>query len=157
MPAGPLREKLTTSLQRADAILWIGPPSTLPQWAQHKPRFCATFRPHTSLTPGTPVWGFAGIGYPAKFHKTLEKLGLVVQGFQAFPDHYPYTLESIQTLRAHSDAAGSRLVTTEKDAVRLPEITEIDLVSLTVEWENPSAIHCFLKDYLGAQKGSLCP
>ena len=66
------------------------------------------------------VFAFAGIGRPEKFFATLRTLGCRLVGAVAFADHHPYAPDEIMRLVEASVAAGAMLVTTEKDAVRLP-------------------------------------
>jgi tetraacyldisaccharide 4'-kinase len=57
-----------------------------------------------------------GIGFPQRFYRTLESLG--VQQFQCheFPDHYDYDLTDLQFEDSNP------IITTEKDAVKLLSI-----------------------------------
>lgn len=58
-------------------------------------------------------YAVVGIGFPQRFYKTLESMG--VQQFQCheFPDHYDYQIEDLQFEDANP------IITTEKDAVKL--------------------------------------
>jgi tetraacyldisaccharide 4'-kinase len=70
---------------------------------------------------GRPVLAFAGIAAPERFATTLRGLGINVRELAAFPDHHAYRPADIATLESRAHAAGATaLVTTEKDAVRLP-------------------------------------
>lgn len=63
---------------------------------------------------------FSGIALPDSFRKSAEESGLRVGHHLSFPDHHRYSradLERIATKGKSFDA----LVTTEKDAIRLPE------------------------------------
>ncbi len=62
----------------------------------------------------TPVTAFAGIAKPERFFNLLETEGLNVASRVAFPDHHAFRSSDLQRL------AGPMLVTTEKDAMRLP-------------------------------------
>ena len=61
---------------------------------------------------GQAVFGFAGIGRPAKFRATLEKLGCAVAGWRAFPDHHRYRRAEIEAILRDAAAAGAIAVTT---------------------------------------------
>lgn len=63
----------------------------------------------------TPVTAFAGIAKPDRFFNLLEAEGLTIASRVAFPDHHPFRSSDLKRL------AGQTLVTTEKDAVRLPD------------------------------------
>jgi len=68
-----------------------------------------------------PVIAYSGIGRPAKFFETLELLGAPILARYAFSDHHDYTPEDAAKLIAHAQQAQARLVTTQKDWVRMRE------------------------------------
>lgn len=126
MPAGPLREPLNVGLARADCLLTIGPTkaqtefSTL--WPNRLPRITAELRPLLTgmRWEGLRVVAFAGIGHPERFFQTLRLVGAEVVNTQALSDHQPLTPQLMKRLTAQARAQGAQLVTTEKDATRLP-------------------------------------
>jgi len=65
------------------------------------------------------VLAFSGIGNPASFELMLEKLGGEVISAR-FPDHYPYQDRDLQDLLARTPGNVTQIITTAKDAVRLP-------------------------------------
>jgi len=67
------------------------------------------------------VIAFSGIGRPGKFFDTLEQLGARIAARYAFADHHAYTPEDAKTLLTHAQRAQARLVTTQKDWVRMRE------------------------------------
>jgi tetraacyldisaccharide 4'-kinase len=70
---------------------------------------------------GRPALAFAGIAVPDNFRRTLLGLEVALRDLVAFPDHHPYTAADVAALEARARAAGAgALITTEKDAVRLP-------------------------------------
>jgi tetraacyldisaccharide 4'-kinase len=70
---------------------------------------------------GRPVLAFAGIAAPERFATTLRGLGVNLRELAAFPDHHAFRPSDVTALEARARAAGAAaLVTTEKDAVRLP-------------------------------------
>jgi len=71
-----------------------------------------------------PVLAFAGLAAPERFASTLAEGRLAVKGLVAFPDHHPYRAGDLAHLDREARRAGAlALVTTEKDAVRLPPST----------------------------------
>ncbi len=145
IPAGPLRERITGGLARADAIVLIGDGAS-PATAG-KPVLRATLEPIDGARfAGVPVIAFAGIGRPEKFFASLRKLGAVLAGQRPFPDHQPYRAAELAALRREAAAAGARLVTTRKDWVRLPEAErrDIDVLDVALHWREPAALDALL-------------
>lgn len=64
---------------------------------------------------------FCGLGNPDSFRCLAGKLGIKEELFFEFPDHYRYEEENIEKMVFESRQKGvSLLLTTEKDAVRIP-------------------------------------
>ena len=96
----------------------------------HRPRYLQ----RAGVGPGAPdgrqplewlkgrrVFAFSGIATPESFEKFLRDLGALVMGRERFLDHYRYAPEDLAELHALARQSGAEcLVTTEKDAVRLP-------------------------------------
>lgn len=154
LPAGPLREPLGAGLSRADAFIVIGQDRTgvralLPAG---KPVFEAALIAKTdALDPKAAYVAFAGIARPQKFRSTLEGAGVRLLSWHPFPDHHPYTPRDVAALSAAAHKAGAKLVTTEKDAVRLrgllPEST-YDILPVTLRFQDEKAVMDYLKKFL---------
>ena len=84
----------------------------------------ATMEP--SVLKGERVLAVSGIGNPASFRKLLETAGATVAEHCVFPDHHAYSREDVQRIRQAAARAGAaRVVTTEKDAVKLAQFDEV--------------------------------
>jgi tetraacyldisaccharide 4'-kinase len=72
---------------------------------------------------GKPALAFCGIGNPWSFRLALERLGLRILAFHAFPDHHSYGESTLQLLSAWIGAHGEDVLvlTTQKDWVKLPD------------------------------------
>lgn len=128
LPAGPLREPVATGLARADLVLTIGTPD-------HQTRF-ATQWGHTLRLPhltgtllplkmgmdwhGQRVLAFAGIADPVRFFTSLKAAGATILRAEALADHQPLSDTLLHRLEVEATSLGAQLVTTEKDAARLP-------------------------------------
>ncbi|MCK8603885.1 tetraacyldisaccharide 4'-kinase [Desulfoferrobacter suflitae] len=141
LPLGPLREP-TAHLQRADAIIATradDPQSTQRALAAIGQAFpdkaifscrhhLAGFRfglagPAIPLDKlqSTPSVAFAGIARPESFFASLQELDIPLVERVAFPDHYPYRPDDLlRLLRSRSRHRAQLLITTQKDAARLP-------------------------------------
>ena len=128
-PAGPLREP-ASHLGRADLLVVTGTgagmgagaggAAQLP-WPSQKPRCCLHFQLDVpDGLQGRPLVAFCGIGLPQKFFQALRALGLRVIAQESFPDHHPYAEAELEHLVAVAQVQGAVLVTTSKDANRLP-------------------------------------
>jgi tetraacyldisaccharide 4'-kinase len=128
LPSGRLREPLD-ALRAADAIVWVdadggaaGGPS--------ESRVAGICRPGTPMwrarrtlgrpTTADPVLAVAGIASPQHFFSALRAAGWNVTGEIPFRDHHRYSPADLAAIAARARAAGARrIVTTEKDLVRL--------------------------------------
>ena len=138
IPAGPLREPVRAGIARADLVIGIGTPDERAAFASQWPLplavVGAALQPLVTGMPwqGMRVLAFAGIGRPAKFFDTLRATGAHVVGAQALDDHQPLTTALMTRLQREAQALAAQLVTTEKDAVRLPAAMQGTVLTLPV-------------------------
>ncbi|MCB1494553.1 MAG: tetraacyldisaccharide 4'-kinase [Bauldia sp.] len=160
IPSGPLRAPLDLQLRRADALIVIG------EGGMAEPLIRAAARGgrpvlRASLKPvrvrdwrKTPILAFAGIGRPGKFFESLAAIGAPVEETIAFPDHHQFTDADAARLLARSEKDGLRLVTTEKDLVRLKGATgaaaelreRAEAFPVVLDFENPAGVEEMMRD-----------
>lgn len=141
LPAGPLREPVAAGLARADAVLSLGGADDqarlMASWGAELaavPVFTARLEPlNTGMNwRGLRALAFAGIGRPQKFFDTLAATGAEIVQTRALDDHQPLTTALMTRLEHQARACGAQLVTTEKDAVRLPRAFRPKVLTLPV-------------------------
>ncbi|WP_224370902.1 tetraacyldisaccharide 4'-kinase [Hyalangium versicolor] len=144
LPRGPLREPLA-ALHRA-TLFWVrtatsavSPLTPLPG-PQVRTRYVPTAwvdptgaqHPPEALSEVSVV-ALAGLARPGNFLRTLRQLGVRILDAALFPDHHRFTASELREVEARAVRLGARVVTTEKDAVRLPREFEAWTVRLGVE------------------------
>jgi tetraacyldisaccharide 4'-kinase len=104
---------------------------------------------------GRRVLAFSGIATPESFEKFLRDLGAVLVARERYLDHYRYDAEDLAELfKLAKTERAECLVTTEKDAVRIPDqLTgalpvfylrlEIDIISGAADFDEAVGRICF--------------
>lgn len=132
LPAGPLREGLK-QIHRADFALIANPVEgqeielDIPQLPV---RIIMDKRKLGSMKERAIV-AFCGIGIPDKFFRALNEAGLNLKATKRYADHYAYKETDIAELKSLAQKYDALLMTTAKDAVKLPE--DMDLAVVTVD------------------------
>ena len=177
LPAGPLRETLKSGLKKVDLVFTVGKISqnikthlknkktftiktdfTLHnnlQIKQYETRGAKCVSTH-ELTSNDVVFkngscyryvAFAGLAYPEKFFIALKKIGVNVIEKIDYADHHHYTEKEILYLLAKADKENARLITTEKDLVRIPNKyhKKIDCLKMTMTFQDESQIIKIIK------------
>ncbi len=150
LPAGPLRTPLKRGLEAVDAFIVVGDEILpLPPKPVFRARLESSWRPEQE----TKYLAFCGIGQPARFFRMLERLGADLAGKRTFPDHAPYTRQDLDMLAKVAARHNARLVTTTKDAERLPAGFIVDnavgIVPVTMTWDDEPRFAAWLKTTLG--------
>ena len=146
-PAGPLRAPVAGQARFVDAVIFVGGEdgARLKTVAPGRPHFAAHLRPDAiAAAPlvGRSVLAFAGIARPEKFFATLESIGARVAVRQGFPDHHRFARRELEALVYEAEQRGLTLVTTEKDAVRIPAAERATIMALpvTLAFEEPKGL-----------------
>lgn len=153
IPAGPLREPVGAALRRASAVVLLGDDlQGITQYvAPQLPILRAQVKSVSSadFLKGKQVVAFCGIARPRKFYRTLQDMSCNVVHQVSYGDHYHFTSQDLEFLRAKAKQTNALLVTTEKDYVRLPDDmrAEVHVVPIEVVFDdNQSLLKVVLPD-----------
>jgi tetraacyldisaccharide 4'-kinase len=157
-PAGPLRESISSALSRADGIFLIGSDNMgiekmLAAHGLDIPLIQARsyFGSEAVSLKEKPIVAFAGIAYPEKFFYALHDFGFKVASELSFPDHHIFTKNDLERLRKEAKNYDARLVTTEKDAVRLSpkDLETISVLTMSLGWADERSLDAALNPLFG--------
>ena len=156
LPAGPLREPVAVAAVRCQAAVLIGAdathaisrlPPTLPVL-----RTDLVQDPSIAALAGCKVLAFAGIALPEKFFEPLRQSGAILVAGRPFPDHHAYTPGELDALLWQARDQQAVLVTTPKDAVRLPPAirARVTVIGVGLAWREPGQIDRLLDKAVAA-------
>lgn len=108
----------------------------------HKPRYFKDVyterRYPLDFVRGKRIVPLSGIAMPSGFEQSLVSLGATLLSCMRFSDHHRYSQQEIIDIINHADRLGADLIiTTEKDAVRIPRLDRctVPLIYLRVDIE----------------------
>ena len=151
LPAGPLREPVAAAAARCHAALLIGSDATqaLARLPPALPVLRGTLGQDASVAAlaGRPVVAFAGIASPEKFFDPLRHAGAILVAARPFPDHHLYSDQDLRNLLREAQDRNAILVTTPKDAVRLPPAirARVTVIGVQLIWQEPGQIDQLLE------------
>ncbi|BCI66945.1 tetraacyldisaccharide 4'-kinase [Acetobacter aceti] len=148
LPAGPLREPLMTGLAAADAVIITGQDSCgIQKNLANKvdyPILKAALRMERSIVSlrQQKVIAFAGLARPDKFFACLRENDVIPMKCISFPDHHAFTAADLAHLSHLAAQHSALLVTTPKDAVRLPASfrQKVRVVNVELEWADIASL-----------------
>ena len=91
---------------------------------------------------------FSGIGNPDDFKSLLIKNKLNIIDEIIYPDHYMYNESDIIRIKKHANNLGAKIITTEKDYVKISHLDkeDIDLLEVDLIIENEKELTDFIKE-----------
>lgn len=135
-------------------------PHTAPIVCTHVPKVLVSLDGQTAVPlsqlKGAQILAFSGIAVPQSFENLLTQAGAdIVKGLR-YADHYDYEAEDIEQIVKMAESSGAQMiVTTEKDAVRLPRLRtnlpcyylrmEVEILSGDKNFEHAVASICGLE------------
>jgi tetraacyldisaccharide 4'-kinase len=93
---------------------------------------------------------FSGIGNPESFKQTLINNNIKIAKEIIFPDHHKYTQKDIDHIRYQAKQLNSKILTTEKDYIKIKSNNNNDIRYLKVELDvkNEDKLIDYLKIYI---------
>lgn len=155
IPAGPLREKLS-SLKKYDAVflkvnnrrkenieelIKKNNPNIKIFNTRYKPINLQKFNSEKKYLI------FSGIGTPQNFKKILQKNNINVIDELIYPDHFNYKKSDIENIKERAKRIGAKIITTEKDYVKIHNKyhDDLDFIQIDIEIENENELITFIE------------
>jgi tetraacyldisaccharide 4'-kinase len=148
LPAGRLREPLSSALHHAQGVIWL---SQNPVPAELSNAVVLTATPKTFCInqdiKGKKLFAFCGIANPQKFYAGVRDMGGEIIATRNFPDHHIYSEAELTGLLREADHLGATPVTTAKDAVRItpPHPSNLAICDVRLEWHDTAVLQGFLQ------------
>ena len=156
IPSGPLRENLS-SLKKYDAIFLkthnknnVDDLIHSIKKINHQIKIFKVFYKILNLDQfdlNEKYFAFSGIGNPSSFEDLLIKNNFNVINKHIYPDHYKYLQKDIDFLKKKANDEGAKLITTEKDYIKIPEKDKngINCLKLGLEIDEEMELLNFIK------------
>lgn len=141
IPSGPLREKLN-SLKKYDAVFLKNLSDNIDEkinlirsYNSNIKIFSTNYeiRNLNKFDTSKNYLIFSGIGNPKSFRRLLEKNKFRIIEEIIFPDHFTYSKKNIDFIKKRSKEINAKIITTEKDYIKISKIDHEDIEFLKVE------------------------
>ena len=141
IPSGPLREKLN-SLKKYDAVFLKNLNDNIDEkinlirnYNSNIKVFSTNYeiRNLNKFDTSKDYLIFSGIGNPESFRGLLEKNKFKIIEEIIFPDHFTYSKKNIDFIKKRSKEINAKIITTEKDYIKISKIDPEDIEFLKVE------------------------
>ena len=155
IPAGPLREKIE-SISKYDVVFINGNEIDtsnlrllINKYAKNIKVFESYYSPLNidQFDTSEKYIFFSGIGNPETFRETLLKNRFNIVKEFIFPDHHNYTQIDIDKIKLTAKNLNAKIITTEKDYVKINSNKNTDIKFLKVEFKitNEAELIAYLK------------
>ncbi|MDD5687071.1 MAG: tetraacyldisaccharide 4'-kinase [Elusimicrobia bacterium] len=168
LPAGYLREPLK-NISRASAFIITRCDKvpgeniqrieeTIRKYNSKSPIFHAFFKKRilnkngsdvdVSSLKGRNVIAISGIAIPEDFESTIKEIGMNLLDHRKYPDHYFFKSKDIKKFYDNAAEFQAVVITTSKDATRLPEEFPYYILDVKIEIQEKKEIKKYLEDSL---------
>ena len=136
-PSGEKREFIFNRLKNANAIVVTGIRGDIYKTLQDKygdKVYFASYEVEKKpFSDNQSVVAFSGLGNNEKFFETVRKCSYPIRAKLSYPDHYQYTDKDLEDLHGIAGKALAKLITTEKDFVRLSKKQKQNITPLLIK------------------------
>ena len=154
IPAGPLREPAGQGLMRINAIVLTGNNNKEIDFNNVHNKTVFNSKVKTIKPPkikNEKLLAFCGLANSNKFYETLTDNGFNIISTKSFPDHYEYKNEDIDKLILEANKQNLKLITTEKDYVKIDDdkkIINVLPIEMELDVKDRAIFESFLKEKL---------
>ena len=136
-PAGGMRETLKSGLNAVSAILYT---SNTKIHAPNVTAFKVKIVADCNAPIGENYIAFSGLGDNEKFKISLQEFGYNIVCFIEFEDHCSYATQDLAKIEKIARNLNCKIITTEKDFVKLPKYLQDMVFVLHHEYQLPSEL-----------------
>ena len=158
IPAGPLREKIN-SISKYDVAFLNGNEKNNSMLKLLLKKYNADIKVFESRYKAINIKEFnidqkymifSGIGNPESFKQTLVDNNIKITKEIIFPDHHHYTQKNIDYIRSQAIKHNSKILTTEKDYIKIKTFKNDDIKHLKIELDikNEDKLIDYLKTHI---------
>ena len=158
IPAGPLREKIN-SISKYDVAFLNGNEKNNSALKLLLKKYNANIKIFESRYKAINIKEFdidqkymifSGIGNPESFKQTLVDNNIKITKEIIFPDHHHYTQKNIDYIRSQAIKHNSKILTTEKDYIKIKTFKNDDIKHLKIELDikNEDKLIDYLKTHI---------
>ena len=156
MPAGPLRENIY-SLKKFDIVFLNGADINNKEKREQIFKINKNIKIYESnyklkaldeFDISQNYVAFSGIGNPENFNLTLKENNFKILKSFSFPDHYDYNKKDINVIKKFADKNKAKIITTEKDYLRIKKEfrNDIRFIEMELEIHNETEFNNFILD-----------
>ncbi|MFQ3307040.1 MAG: tetraacyldisaccharide 4'-kinase [Candidatus Midichloriaceae bacterium] len=141
IPAGPMRESLTSSFRKSDMVMLnnLEEKEIVKKYDKNKTFVIKkqVIANQEKIKDKTYIL-ICGIANPDRVLKTIENLNITLRDKFIYPDHYVFSEDELTSIYKTAYKLDLKILTTTKDFVRIPKkfAEKTDIIDYSVEFEN---------------------
>lgn len=141
LPSGPLRENVSSSIKKINFVVIVGQDKQHLEenFINNEIKVLRAYIKETKVSKNDKKYiAFCGLGRCEKFFNSLKKTNYNIIKEISFEDHHKYTEEELNEIISEAEKENSRIITTSKDWVKLPNEykKKIEVLDVVIEFYN---------------------